>query len=260
MERFDKSLYNPAMRRQLLRVLVAITLIAAVIAAIIFLPRPRPDLSDLRDLGAQYDVRILRDTWGVPHVFGQTDADAAFGLAYAHAEDDFATIQQIGLAARGKLAAVYGPDAAPNDYMVQLLRIWDVVEAQYETDLTPETRAVLQGYADGLNYYAALHPDEVLPGLFPVAGIDLAAASVHRSPLFFGLDGVLGDLFGETRPETVSPRPSAGANGPRFVWGGSWGEGGLYGSNVFAAGPALTAGGQTFLAVNSHQPWEGPVA
>lgn len=246
--------------RQLSRILLVLAVVALVIAAIIYLPRPRRDLSGLRTLGGQYDVRILRDTWGVPHVFGTTDADAAFGLAYAHAEDDFLTIQQIGLAARGRLATVYGPDAAPNDYMVQLLRIWEVTEARYESDLTPETRALLQGYADGLNYYAALHPDEVLPGLFPVSGIDLAAASVHRSPLFFGLDGVLGDLFGEMRPEAVSPRPSAAADGRRFVWGGSWGEGGLYGSNVFAAGPALTAEGSTFLAVNSHQPWEGPVA
>jgi penicillin amidase/acyl-homoserine-lactone acylase len=192
---------------------LTLSLLLLTLTAYIFNPRPVPDLITLLPLGEQYDVRILRDEWGVPHVFGVTDADAAFGLAYAHAEDDFLTIQQITLAARGELATVYGPDAAPNDYMVQLLHIWDVVNAQYETDLTPETRAVLQGYADGLNYYAALHPDEVLPGVFPVAGIDLAAASVHRSPLFFGLDDVLGDLFEDERQSEVSPRPREVRNG-----------------------------------------------
>ncbi len=61
-----------------------------------------------------YDVRILRDTWGVPHVFGRTDADVAYGLAWAHAEDDFPTLQGALLAARGKLAAAFGKDAAPS--------------------------------------------------------------------------------------------------------------------------------------------------
>ena len=258
---------------------LTLSLLLLALTAYVFDPRPTPDLTALIPLGDQYEVRILRDEWGVPHIFGVTDADAAFGLAYAHAEDDFLTIQQISLAARGKLTTVYGPDAAPNDYMVQLLRIWDVTHAQYETDLTPETRAVLQGYADGLNYYAALHPDEVLPGIFPISGIDLAAASVHRSPLFFGLDGVLGDLFKETRQSEVSPRPTISEmQHPERKGGESlsesffnpiapalqsketgWGNE-IIGSNVFAAGPALTADGSTFLAVNSHQPWEGPVA
>jgi len=72
--------------------------------------------------------------------------------------------------------------------MVGLLRLWDTVDSRYEVDLSPETRAVCEAYAAGLNYSAALHPDEVLPGLFPVSGKDVVAGSVHKSPLFFGLD------------------------------------------------------------------------
>src|SRR6266571_2425436 len=82
----------------------------------------------LAQAGAGHHVRILRDTWGVPHVFGHTDADVAFGLAYAHAEDDFATIQGALLAARGRLASVYGRSAAPNDYMVRLMHVGDAVD------------------------------------------------------------------------------------------------------------------------------------
>ena len=63
-----------------------------------------------------YDVTIYRDTWGVPHIFGITDADVAYGLAWAHSEDDFKTIQDILLAERGKLASVYVKSAAVNDY------------------------------------------------------------------------------------------------------------------------------------------------
>ena len=51
---------------------------------------------------------ITRDDWGVPHVHGSTDADAAFGLAYAHAQDDFKTIQDVLIASRGKLSEFYG--------------------------------------------------------------------------------------------------------------------------------------------------------
>lgn len=227
-------------------IVVAAVIIAAV--ATVFWPES-VDLSHLADVGAKYDVRILRDTWGVPHVFGETDADAAYGLAYAHAEDDFLTIQQSLLAARGLLATVYGRDAAPNDYMVHLLRIWDVIEAGYERDLSPETRAIMEAYADGLNHYAALHSEDVLSAeIFPITGQDVVAGSVHKSPLFFGLDGTLSDLFEDERQSDISHRP--GAYGP---WDAD------LGSNTFAVGPSRSAEGATFLAVNSHQPWEGPV-
>ena len=224
-----------------------------------------PDLSYLATVGEQYNVRILRDTWGVPHVFGVTDADVAYGLAYAHAEDDFLTIQQTLVAARGKLASVYGVDAAPNDYMVHLLRIWDVVEAGYESDLAPGTRLILEAYADGLNHYAALHPDEVLLAeVFPVDGLDIVAGSVHKSPLFFGLDNTLAELFEDTRQREVSNKAAwipylgepADLSGVAYLWD----DGGLdYGSNTLAVGPGRGADGATFLAVNSHQPWEGAV-
>lgn len=232
-------------------------------AGYIFIPNPAPDLSEYARVNGEYDVRILRDTWGIPHIFGRTDPDAAFGLAYAHAEDDFLTIQQMLLATRGRLATVYGPDAAANDYMVQLLRIWDVVEAGYTRDLSPDTRAVLEAYAEGLNTYAALHPDEILsPELYPLRGIDIAAGSVHRSPLFFGIDGVLGDLFKEERQSEVAVYGETGTRWPENTSGENalaWAKS-IAGSNTFALAPSRTVDGSTMLAVNSHQPWEGPVA
>ena len=86
------------------------------------------------------------------------------------------------LAARGDLATVYGQEAAPNDYLVGLLRIWDDIDAQYGSEISAETRAVLTGYAAGMNQYAALHPDEVIPGIFPVNGKDVVAGFVHKTP------------------------------------------------------------------------------
>jgi len=218
-------------------------LLAAVLAAagltLVLWPRRKIDPAALLPK-RHYDVRILRDTWGVPHVFGRTDPDVAYGLAWAHAEDDFQTIQGALLAARGRLATVLGRAGAPNDYMVQLLRIPDVVDAGYERDLRPETRALCEAYAEGINHYAALHPDEAMPDLYPARGRDLIAGFVHKTPLFFGLDRVLRGL--------LEPAPSPG---PPVT---------PTGSNTFAVAPRRSADGFTRLAINSHQPWAGPVA
>ena len=69
-----------------------------------------PARQALLDRAKAYDVRIRRDDWGVPHVLGKTDADAAFGLGYAQSEDDFATLQDVVLATRGVLAPRQGQD------------------------------------------------------------------------------------------------------------------------------------------------------
>src|SRR5579863_4881836 len=140
---------------------------------------------------ARYDATIVRDRFGVPHVFARRDADAAFGLAYAHAEDDFATIQRALLSARGKLAAVDGRKAAEEDYFVQILGIWDTIAAHYGTDLSPETRALLEGYVAGLNLYAAQHRGEVLAGFAPAKPQDIVALFMLRLPFFYGLDNQL---------------------------------------------------------------------
>lgn len=230
--------------RRWLKILIGV--VAALAAVGIWMFWPESAASEVAGIAPppdRYDVTILRDDYGVPHVFGVTDPDVAYGLAWAHAEDDFLTIQQTLLAARGRLASVMGPDAAPIDYLVSLLRIRQTVEEGWPT-IDPAVRAVLAAYADGLNHYAATHPDEALKGLFPVAGRDLVAAFVQKAPLFFGLDGVLSDLFGDVRPDlTASASPAV-----------------RYGSNVFAVSPVRSAGGETMLVSNSHQPWTGPVA
>ena len=236
-----------------LRILSFVLILVLVAAALVFWPQSA-DLSAYANIGEQYDVRILRDTFGVPHIFGKTDADAAFGLAYAHAEDDFLTIQQTLVAARGELARVYGADGAPNDFMVGLLNIDEVVTSRYMT-LTPESRAVAEAYADGLNYYAAHHSDEVLlPGIYPLDGADIIAGSVHKEPLFFDFDDVLAELFKDERQRPVSTfnggsLPSEQAIVPGEVEAHS---------NAMAVSPLRTADGGTYLAVNSHQDWEGP--
>lgn len=192
---------------------------------------------------AEYDVVIRRDSWGVPHVLGRTDADTAYGLAYAHAEDDFVTLQEMVAASRGRSGELSGTDGAARDYVYHLLDVRADVEAGYVSRLSPETRALVEAYADGLNLYAARHPGEIrLRGLFPLTGQDVVTGFAFNAPFFYGLDRTLGALANSEPP----PRDGEVA--------------GERGSNGIAVAPSHSDDGATRLIVNSHQPWSGPVA
>jgi acyl-homoserine-lactone acylase len=197
-----------------------------------------PDPATLIAKAKAYDVHIVRDTYGVPHVFGHSDADVAFGLGFAHSEDDYATIQDVALATRGRLAASEGLKAAPGDYLVHAMRVWETIDARYDRDLSPQVKRVLEGYADGVNYYAALHPDAVKPGLLPLTGKDIAAGFVFKTPFFYGFADTLKKLTADTGGKPALP----------------------IGSNGMAVAPQRSADGATRLLVNSHQPYTGPVA
>ncbi len=203
---------------------------------------------------ARYDSRILRDIWGVPHVYGKRDADAAFALGYANAEDDYATIEEGLLMVRGHLASVKGEEGAITDYLVKLLKIRELVDAKYETDLSEETQAICEGYADGVNLYAALHPDEAAHGVLPFTGEDVVAGFVFKGPFFYGLDNRIRELFADERKREVSKKVAKAHPLNPYT------KGFPIGSNAFAIAPSRTPDGKTHLAINSHQPWEGPVA
>src|SRR5690606_3752599 len=104
-------------------------------------------------------------------------------------------IQEVVIATRGQLAAIKGERAAVTDYLVNLIGVWETVEKRYESDLSPEVRRVIEAYADGVNYYAALHPEQVIPGTLPVTGRDVAAGFIFKTPFFYGLDKVLLSVF-----------------------------------------------------------------
>ena len=220
-----------------LAAIVGLSLAFVIIADRMTQPAP-PDMAAFIAKAAQYEVRIRRDSWGVPHILGKTDGDVAFGLAFAHAEDDFATIQDVALATRGTLAASVGPKGAVTDYLVHLFRVWETINARYEKDLPADVRRIAEAYADGVNYYAALHPGKVKPGLLPFTGKDVVAGFVFKTPFFYGLDSMLRKLNADTGGK---PLPEIGSNG-------------------VAVGPRRSADGATRLLVNSHQPYVGPVS
>ncbi len=201
-----------------------------------------------------YNVQIVRDEFGVPHINGKTDADASYGLAYAHAEDDFSTIQEVVAMTRGRAGAMLGPDGAKIDYVEHLLRARETVDRDYAS-IPADVRVVMDGYASGLNHYAEKHPDEVrLAKLFPVNGQDIATGFVLRSPFFFGLDDTIGKLTKGEEPsaDTVAPME------PVVTPAGK--DPSMNGSNAFAVSPKRMTDGKTWLISNSHQPYEGSVA
>ena len=118
------------------------------------------------------NINIVRDAWGVPHIFTKTDAEAAYGLAWAHSEDNFEQVQQPMLVARGLLGTALGKDGALFDAVAYLLDARSIAEKRYDAAFSPAFKRILEAYAVGLNRFAALHPEEVLhKELFPITPI-----------------------------------------------------------------------------------------
>ena len=232
-------------RRSLLGVLAFVAFLAVTFLSFFAAHQTRLTWFDAETAlaeAAKYDSRIVRDRYGVPHISGPRDADVAFGLAFAHAEDDFPTIQRAVLAARGRLANVDGVDALQSDYLVHLLGIWNAIEERYELDLSEETRALLDGYAAGLNLYASRHRGDVLPGAAPVRGQDIVALFMLRLPFFYGLDEQLRGLLAGGDVE-IPPRKTAAAR-----------------ALAIAIAPSRSADGATRLLLNPQGPFAGPLS
>ncbi|QIG54828.1 acylase [Altererythrobacter sp. BO-6] len=222
----------------------------------------------------QYRAEIIRSEYGVPHIYGKTDADVAFGVAIAQAEDDFFTLQDVIAMARGRYGAIAGQEGAQIDYVYHLLDARGTAQRHYPA-LPEDTRALFEAYAAGLNQYAAEHPQELkLANLFPVNGEDIAAGFALRQPFFFGLNGVIQPLVtGEPLRREFGPDipgfprdegPQLAADAPQQASAHAhplpWGEmGALSGSNAFAVAPEKSGGPSTLIS-NSHQPLRGGVA
>lgn len=97
-----------------------------------------------------WEATIERDALGVPHIYGDTNADMAFGLAYAQAEDGWEILEETVPYYRGQAASFFGKDAAATDYLVQWLDFWNTIERDYEALLTPDTKRYLDAFAEVL--------------------------------------------------------------------------------------------------------------
>src|SRR5213592_3503066 len=109
------------------------------------------------------NVTIVRDDWGIAHVYGKTDADAVFGMVYTQAEDDFNRVETNYINAMGRLAEAEGESKIYQDLRMKLFINPDSLRAQYAR--SPKwLKKLLNAWADALNFYLYKHP-EVKPRL-----------------------------------------------------------------------------------------------
>lgn len=138
-----------SMKRLLFLLLVSSTLFAF----------QRPNASDLaRWQREAQNVTIIRDDWGIAHVYGKTDGDAVFGAIYAQAEDDFNRIETNYINAMGRLAEVEGESKIYQDLRMKLFIDPEDMKAKYAG--SPDwLKALMDSFADGLNFYLYKLPD-----------------------------------------------------------------------------------------------------
>jgi acyl-homoserine-lactone acylase len=185
-------------------------------------------------------IDIVRDSFGVPHIFAKTDAEVSYGLAWAEAEDDFKSMQELLLPVKGLMGKVMGKKGAAGDYVFALFRCAAITEEKWNT-LTPAFLKLIDGYVQGLNHYAATHKDELLhKNLFPITVKDYIASSVLALTVFNGAEGALQRIFNNTEWEAPELNKK--------------------GSNSSAVHSSKTTSGEAFLLINAHQPNTGPQA
>ena len=196
-------------------------------------------------LWAQVDpknIEIVRDSYGVPHIFAPTDAEVAYGFAWAHAEDDFFTIQQAYLAGNSLLTKHLGNKGLGADFLSIFIGSESLVQQQYAEQIHPAYKKVLEGYAAGLNAYAQAHPDEVLVSeLFPVTPHKMLRYAQLQLFVSSKGDKWVSAITNNQTKYTFDPQE-------------------MRGSNTFGFSRSKTAGEGTFLAINTHQPLDGPVS
>ena len=188
------------------------------------------------------NIEIVRDNYGVPHIYGKTDAEVAYGLAWSHSEDDFKTIQQGYLAGNGLLSKHIGIKGAAADFLTQLIESKETVDKLFNT-LSPDFVKIAQGYAQGINKYAELHPKEILEkSLFPVTVKKMLRYSFLQLFISNEAGGLVSSIVSNNVPR---PNPIKAE---------------MNGSNTFAFNSIKTGKKETYLAINTHQPLDGPTS
>ena len=187
------------------------------------------------------NIEIVRDQFGVPHIYAQTDAEVAYGLAWANAEDDFITIQEAYLAGNAMLSNYIGLKGAAADFITQFIGSKSLIDEKIGT-ISEDYMEVVEGYSQGLNAYARNNPDKVLyKKLFPITPKKMLMYS--QLQLFISNEGAYwaGRILNNDTQDGFLDQN-------------------LTGSNVIAMNSSKTVTGETFLAINTHQPLEGPTS
>jgi len=184
-------------------------------------------------------VTIIRDNWGIPHVYGKTDADAVFGLLYAQCEDDFKRIELNYIEKLGRLAEINGEKDVFNDLQIRLLIDSTEAIADYQK-AQPWLKSLLNAHAAAINFYLHKHP-EVKPALlkrfkpwYPLLWTDGSIGAINTANLTISeLKKFYSGDFTPTAYRPVIKDQQSGSNG-------------------FAFAPSLTESGNAILYINPH--------
>src|SRR6266566_4835569 len=186
-------------------------------------------------------VTIIRDDWGIAHVYGKTDADAVFGMEYAQAEDDFNRIETNYLNSLGRLAEAEGESALFTDLRQRLFIDPDSLRAEYRAS-PPWLKRLMDAFADGLNYFLYKHPEvkpRVITHFEPWMALSFTEGSIGGDIERINLRD-LATLYGDS---AAAARTSGDAE--------DW-EGDPSGSNGIAIAPRLAANHHALLSINPH--------
>ncbi len=176
-------------------------------------------------------VTLYRDTWGVPHIYADTIAEAAYGMGYAQAEDRLDDMYINIRTAVGTLSEILGKDAAANDFRMRLVANAERCQAYWETTAPAEVRDMGDNFMRGVEAYLKEHPEKKSPFATELHGWQCLA--IGRAMMFnWPLDQIQEDL------EHKKDAPP-------------------FSSNSFAVAPSRTADGSAILMTDPHLTWEG---
>src|SRR5215204_4606624 len=191
-------------------------------------------------------ITIIRDDWGVPHIYAKTDADVVFGLIYAQAEDDFNRVETNFINSQGRLAEAEGEAEIWRDLRMKLFIDPADMKAQY-AKAEPWLKALMNGWADGLNFYLARHPDvkpRVIKRFEPWMALSFSEGSIGGDIEKVNLTQ-LEAFYGEGRGSSALESSAFAATPLRRDEPSLLTEPG--GSNGIALGPSVTQSGRAML-------------
>ena len=192
-------------------------------------------------------VEIIRDAWGIPHIYGKSDADAVFGLLYAQCEDDFKRVEMNYIEKLGRLSEIKGDKELYNDLQIKLLIDSVDAIADYKK-AEPWLKKLLNAYADGINFYLHKHP-EIKPALltrfqpwYPLLWTDGSIGAISTADIS---NDEIKQFYSGNQLEGISKSKTVNTSA-------AFGDYQQTGSNGFAIAPSKTASGNAILYINPH--------